>query len=98
MDIYTHICNKWAKEYIGKTVDQTKILMEHDFPEHKLHIIRIQEEDPKIDLAYEDNKRFKSEKRYTPYMYYTEKFFIPPIQNGLQVIEYKGVIVDAKMY
>jgi hypothetical protein len=98
MDIYSHICNKWAQDYIGKTVDETKILMEHDFPAHKLHIINIKEDDPQIDEAYEDLKRLKTERRYTSQMYYTQKFFKPPIQNGLQVIEYKGVVINTKVY
>jgi hypothetical protein len=95
MDIYSHIVNKWARDYVGKTVDQTKILMEKDFPDHKMYVIKIDEEDPMIDRAYED---LKSERQYTPYMNYSQKFFKTPIKNGLQVIEYKGYIVDAKVY
>jgi hypothetical protein len=76
MDIYSHIINKWARDYIGNTVDETKILMERDFPEHKMHVIQVEEEDPD----------------------YSQKFFKPPIKNILQVIEYKGTIVDAKVY
>ena len=97
MSIYSYYVNKWAQEYIGKTVDETKILMENDFPQYKLHTIQIKEEDPMLDLAYQDLKRYKLERRYTPNLYYTQQFFNPPIQNGLQVIEYKGVVVDAKV-
>ncbi len=98
MDIYSHIVNKWARDYVGNTVDHTKILMEKDFPDYKLHIIQIQEEDPMIDIAYKDLKRHKLDRNYTPYMDYSQKFFCPPIKNGLQVIQYKGVIVDAKVF
>jgi hypothetical protein len=98
MDIYSHIVNKWARNYVGNTVDQTKILMEQDFPDYKMHIIKINSDDPMIDIAYEDLKRNKIEKRYTPYMDYSQKFFEPHMKNYLQVVEYKGNIVDAKIF
>lgn len=98
MDIYSHIVNKWARDYIGNTVEETKILMERDFPEHKMYVIQVKEEDPMIDVAYEDLKINKNERTYTPNMEYSQKFFGPPIKNILQVIEYKGTIVDAKVY
>jgi hypothetical protein len=97
MDIYSHIVNKWARDYVGKTVEETKILMEKDFPDYKMHVIQV-EEDPMMDTAYNDLRRHKKENLFTPYMDYSQKFFNPPIKNGLQVIEYKGVIVDTKVY
>ena len=98
MDIYSHIVNKWARDYVGKTVDETKILMERDFPEHKLYVIQVTEEDPLIDIAFDDLKRHKKERCYTPYMDYSQKFFNQPIKNCVQVVEYKGSVVDAKIF
>jgi hypothetical protein len=95
MTIYSHYLNKWAKEYIGKTVDEIKILKE--FPDYKLHVINIQEEDINIDYAYEALKQHRDEKSYSPRMLYTDKFFEPSMQSTVQVLEYKGVIVDTKI-
>ncbi len=98
MDIYSHIVNKWERNYVGNTIDHTKILMENDFPYYKMHIIQINEEDPMIDIAYEDLKRHKLDRTFTTYMDYSQRFFNPPIKNGLHVIQYKGVIVDSKVF
>jgi hypothetical protein len=99
VDIYCHIINKWAKDYIGKTVDETKILMKEKLPKFELHIINVNEEDPNLDIALRDLLRFQKEKTtYTPYMYYPQKYFEPPINGKMQVIEYKGVIVDTMIY
>ena len=97
-DIYSHIVNKWAKDYIGKTVNETKILMQETLPKFELHVIKMLEEDPQMDIAYRDLMRFKTEQTYTPYLYYPEKFFKPPMDQCMQVIEYKGVVVDTKIY
>ena len=98
MDIYSHIVNKWAKEHIGKTVDETKVLMNDKLPKFELHVIKIIDDDPQMDIALNDLIRFKTDPIYTPYMYYPQKFFNPPMENYMQVIEYKNVIVDAKIY
>jgi hypothetical protein len=98
MDIYSHIVNKWANDYIGKTVEEVKELMIHDFADYHLHVISIQEEDPRIELGYNDRLRLKNENRYTPNIIYTQKFFVKSVANMLQVIEYKGKIVDTKIY
>lgn len=95
MDIYTHYLNKWSKDYIGKKVDEIKILKE--FPDYKLYVINVNEEDKMIDLAYDALIKKRYENSYSPYIYYTEKFFEPSIQNTVQVLEYKGIIVDTKI-
>lgn len=98
MDIYSHIVNKWAKEHIGKTVNETKLLMNDKLPKFELHVIQITDDDPQMDIAYRDLKRFNTEPVYTPYLYYPQKFFGPPMENCMQVIEYKGMVVDTKIY
>lgn len=95
MDIYTYYLNQWSKDYIGKRVDEIKILTE--FPDYKLHVININEEDNNIDKAYAALIKKRDEKCYNHEMLYTEKFFQPSIPNTVQVLEYKGVIVDTKI-
>ncbi len=97
MDIYSHIVNKWANDYIGKTIEEVKDLMTNDFPDYQLHIIKIQD-DKKVELAYNDRLRLKNQNKYTSNIIYIQKYFEKPILNTLQVIEYNGFVVDTKIY
>ncbi len=94
MDIYSHIVNKWANNYIGKQVEDVKKLMDYDFPDYKLHVISVQN-DQRVELAYNDILHLKGENRYTSNI---QKYFEKPLLNTLQVIEYNGIIVDTKIY
>ncbi len=97
MDIYSNIVNKWANEYIGKTVEDVKKLMEYDFPDYKLHVIYVQNE-PRIEMAYNDRLRLKNVNKYTSNIIYIHKYFEKPILNTLQIIEYNGFVVDTKIF
>ncbi len=96
MEIYYHIVNKWANDYIGKTVEDVNKLMVYDFPDYKLHVIPVN--DQRVEMAYNDRLNLKNENRYTDNIIYIQKYFDKPILNTLQVIEYKGIVADTKIY